>query len=77
MKSSKRHVVLLSLIFLLKCFSKSFFIRTFYLAFGAIVLHFVRELIIRSGMNEFDVSDKVNNWTGSLNYCNIDYNRTI
>ena len=27
MKSSKRHAVLLSLIFLLKCFSKSFFIR--------------------------------------------------
>ena len=27
MKSSKRHVILLSLIFLLKCFSKSFLIR--------------------------------------------------
>ena len=27
MKSSKRHVILLSLIFLLKCLSKSFFIR--------------------------------------------------
>ena len=26
MKSSKRHVILLSLIFLLKCLSKSFFI---------------------------------------------------
>ena len=27
MKSSKRHVILLSLIFLLKCFSKSFLIK--------------------------------------------------
>ena len=28
MKSSKRHVILLSLIFLLKCLSKSFFIKS-------------------------------------------------
>jgi len=28
MKSSKRHVILLTLIFLLKCFSKSFFIKS-------------------------------------------------
>ena len=29
MKSSKRHVILLSLIFLLKCFSKSFLFKLF------------------------------------------------
>ena len=32
MKSSKRHVVLLSLIFLLKCLSKSFVIRNFFVS---------------------------------------------
>ena len=30
MKSSKRHVAFISLIFLLKCFSKSIFIRTLF-----------------------------------------------
>ena len=33
MESSKRHAVLLSLIFLLKCFSKSFFIKINYTSY--------------------------------------------